>query len=117
MTDGDCPRTLPWFSWASLRRGLIQRLPRPASGADERLTLAARRDEVAVRHLRAIERAVTERQRLRRNRLKRRFRLHFRREVLQTDVRQDRVMVPDEAQRAACGRRRQGPVRQSSPSP
>ena len=87
MTDGDCPRTLPWFSWTSLCRGLVQSLPRPAPGADERLTLAARRDEVAVRHLCAIERTIAERQLLRRNRLKRRFRLHFRREVLQADVR------------------------------
>ena len=75
------------LSWTSLRRGLIQSLPRPAPGADERLTLAARRDEVAVRHLRAIERAITERQRLRRDSLKRRFRLYFRREVLQANVR------------------------------
>ena len=87
MTDGDSPRTLPWFSWTSLRRGLIQRLPRPAPGADERLPFPARRDEVAVRHLCAIERTIAERQRLRRNRLKRRFRLYFRREVLQADVR------------------------------
>ena len=75
------------LSWTSLCRGLVQSLPRPAPGADERLTLAARRDEVAVRNLRAVEPAIAERQRLRRNRLKRRFRLYFRREVLQADVR------------------------------